>query len=188
MHEHLSDEDLIRGTAHGRTDMFEALVRRHADALYGFLVRRTGDAGLAEDLLQETLLRAHGHACRFRGEGSGRGWLHAVAANLASSALASGTGRARRLRRAEGTGLEAVPNGKPGPEARADGEETAGAIRRAVGELPERQQDVFLMRAYQDLPFDEIARSLGITAGAARAHMHKALAALRGKLKFLEGC
>ncbi|MCU0722817.1 MAG: RNA polymerase sigma factor [Planctomycetes bacterium] len=186
MHEQLSDETLIRGTARGRTDMFETLVRRHADALYGFLVRRTGDAHLAEDLLQETLLRAHSHAGQFRGEGSGRGWLHAVAAHLAFSALASGRRGPPRRAKAGADGAEGVANGRPGPEARAEEGETAEAVRKAVGELPDRQQEVFLLRVYQELPFEEIARALGITAGAARAHMHKALAELRKRLRFLE--
>jgi RNA polymerase sigma-70 factor, ECF subfamily len=185
MFEDSSDEDLIRGTARGRIDMFEALVRRHADSLYGFLHRRTGDAGLAEDLLQEVLLRLHRHADSFRGEGSARGWLFAVAANLASSAAS------RRLRHAEerdsgGAAIETVPNGGPGPQAGADREETGEAIRAAVSGLPDRQREVFLLRAYQDLPFEEIGTALGITPGAARAHMHHALAALRTKLKFLE--
>jgi RNA polymerase sigma factor (sigma-70 family) len=186
MHENRSDEDLIRGIARGRIDMFETMARRHADPLFGFLFRRTGDAQLAEDLLQETLLRLHRHAGAFQGLGSGRGWLYAVASNLASSALSSGMSRARRAAAGGAAGLETVPNGKPGPESHADREETAEAIRKAVAELPERQQEVFLLRAYQELPFDEIAGSLGITAGAARATMHKALETLRQKLKFLE--
>jgi RNA polymerase sigma-70 factor (ECF subfamily) len=186
MFEESSDEDLIRGTARGRIDMFEALVRRHADSLYGFLHRRTGDAGLAEDLLQEVLLRLHRHAGSFRGEGSARGWLFAVASNLAYSAVSLRVRRAGERGPGEGVAPETVPNGRPGPDACAKDGETGEAIRFAVSGLPDRQREVFLLRAYHDLPFDEIGTALGITPGAARAHMHHALAALRKKLRFLE--
>ncbi|MHC5039144.1 MAG: RNA polymerase sigma factor [Planctomycetota bacterium] len=162
--------------------MFEGLAKRYADPLLGFFFRRTRDLQTSEDLLQETFVRVFRKARTFRGEGSFRGWMYTIALNLLRS---SHSGKGDEMG-GDKEALEAVPNGRGGPETGPQAKELGEAIRKAVTGLPPRQRDVFILRQYQELPFDDVAAALGITSGAARAHMHRALETLRRQLRFLD--
>jgi RNA polymerase sigma-70 factor (ECF subfamily) len=187
MFDEVGDETLLQRFLDGEEEMFDVLAERHAESLLGFFIRRTGSVHASEDLVQETLIRIYRKGRGFRGEGSLRSWIYAVALNLARSrgrrpALPTATGAEGNDRVAP---AESIPNGRPDPAENAGLGELGETIREAVRSLPEKQQEVFLLRHYQDLPFAEIAKAMDISPGASRAHMHRALASLRTKLGFL---
>ncbi|MHC4598488.1 MAG: RNA polymerase sigma factor [Planctomycetota bacterium] len=160
----------------------EALLRRFLD------VRRTGSVHVSEDLLQETLIRVYRKGRSFRGEGSLRSWIYSVALNLARSRGRSAGRRPAHQSSVDATAApaEEIANGRPDPAERASRAELGEAIRKAVHALPDMQQEVFILRHYQDLPFPEIAKALDVSPVTCRTHMHRALASLREKLGFLQ--
>ncbi|MEU6314183.1 sigma-70 family RNA polymerase sigma factor [Streptomyces sp. NPDC047014] len=163
-----------------RTDpeALAALQRDHGRALFGFLVGLTaGDAQRAEDLVQETLVRAwqHPEALAGRHE-SMRPWLFTVARRLAIDA------RRARLSRP----LEVDPEGleqAPAAEDTAAGTVTAIDVRRAVGSLGPEHRQVLLEVYFRDRSVAEAAAELGIPAGTVKSRTHYALRALRKDLQ-----
>jgi RNA polymerase sigma-70 factor (ECF subfamily) len=151
---------------------------RHAPRLNAFLLRRTGDSAAAFELTAETFAEAWLSRERFtdRGEGAAP-WLFGIARNVLASSIrqASIERRARRK-----VGLDAADDV---PEPRAEwlaGFDADLAV--ALHGLPEPQRSVIEMRVFEGRPFDEVARTLDISPGAARVRAHRGLAALRVSL------
>lgn len=152
------------------------LVRRHEGVVFRFLLGLTKDEDEARDLAQETFLKALRNLGGFRGEGSLRGWLLAIARNEARTA------HRRRLGRRE-TGLlddseDAVSPEEP-TEVRLVREDEAGRVRRAVDRLPEKQRLAVTLRIFDELNFREIAEITDSTEGAARVNYHYGIRRLR---------
>src|SRR4051794_15478262 len=128
----------------------------------------------ASDLVQETLLRAHDHFGRFRGgtEDELRGWLRRILLNHLADVINHyrGTGNRERAREMP---LADVPPDKlaradESPSAAALARERDGALRHALGQLPEHYRRVIDWHNYDRLPFGEVGRRLGCSAEAAR--------------------
>ncbi|MGB8932015.1 MAG: sigma-70 family RNA polymerase sigma factor, partial [Anaeromyxobacteraceae bacterium] len=100
-----SDEELMRRFQAGDARAFETLVRRHRTALWSFLVRHVGDRARAEDLLQETFLRAVRGSAEWRERAKVTTWLFTIARNLTLDELRRGVHR--RTEPLEGTGGDA---------------------------------------------------------------------------------
>ena len=147
--------------------LYEALSSR----LYGFLVGLTGRSSLAEDLLQQTFLRAMENLGRRR-PGNVRAWLFTIARNLAHDA-------ARASKRLSVSTVPDDPDPSPSPSHQAVIDETTEQIRREVARLPDNQREVILLRYYADLSFKEIADLLGCPVNTALTRAHYGLKKLR---------
>ncbi|GLX50331.1 RNA polymerase sigma factor SigL [Streptomyces hygroscopicus subsp. hygroscopicus] len=166
-----------RGTTTAEHEL-AALQREHGGPLLALLLRLCdGDRQRAEDLLQETLLRAwqHPEALHADGFASVRPWLSTVARRLAIDAV-----RARRARPAE------VADGVP-EDARitADPAERAAAaldVRAAVKTLTPQHRDVLVLVYFRGASVAEAARALGVPPGTVKSRAHYALRALRREL------
>jgi RNA polymerase sigma-70 factor (ECF subfamily) len=137
----------------------------------------------AEALTQDCFLRAHAGWKRFRGDCSIQTWLMQIAVNLVRDAA-----RNRRLqfwRRVQTTArdLAAVSNWIPdrrlSPEAEALLKERVAAMWKATEVLPERQRTVFLLRFGEDMDLLEIAAATGLTEGAVKVHLFRAVQSVR---------
>jgi RNA polymerase sigma-70 factor (ECF subfamily) len=127
-----------------------------------------------DDLLQEAFFRAFKAIGTFRGDASFRGWLFRIAANAARDHY-------RRSKR-RGVVLSIDDRELPDvadPAGEAEAGEAEERLNLALRALPPKQRDVFLLRAQQGLPYEEIAESLGTTPGAARVHYHHAVKRLK---------
>jgi RNA polymerase sigma factor (sigma-70 family) len=134
----------------------------------------------AEEVLQTTYLKVLDGRARFDRRSSLRTWLFAVVHRTAAERR---RGRwLRRLAAARWLDRRPQPPPAPTPEACAGASEAAGALRRALGELPARQREVVHLVFYQDLTVEAAAQVLGISAGSARTHYHRAKARLRRAL------
>jgi RNA polymerase sigma-70 factor, ECF subfamily len=153
------------------------LVRRHAGAVARFL----GAAGAgddAEDLVQEAFFRAFRYIDRFRGGSSFRTWVMTIAGNALTDL------RRKRGRRAVvPLGDLEVVDGTADPHGETVERDLLARLERQVGRLPPMQRDVFLLRAQQGLEYDEIARLLDTTPGAARVHYHHAVKRLKREIE-----
>lgn len=170
---------LARGGEPGEV-AFRELVARHGPGLSRHLASITGDRTLAEDLLQEALLRVFQRREKWRaGQASLRTWLHRVARNLAVDAL-----RRRKLRGAEG--LDAADeevDDAPGPEEALAGRLRVDALRSALAGLPARDREVVSLRFEEDLSHAEIGAITGASEGAVKQRVWRALSRLARELE-----
>lgn len=156
-------------------ELFEANERRIIHL--GLQVMRNEEAAL--DVAQEVFMRAFEELPNWRGEARFSTWLYRTALNVCFERI-----RAEEKQRKIRDQLPA-PELADSPELSASGSEIMAAIDQAVQALPPRQRAIFALKQYQNMRFFEIAALLDITEGGAKASYHKALLALRERLKNL---
>ncbi|MFI5311898.1 MAG: RNA polymerase sigma factor [Gemmatimonadales bacterium] len=160
--------DDVRAAQRGDVAAFERLYRSHVGRVTALGLRLTGDRRRAEELMQDTFVRAWERLGSFRNESSFGTWLHRVAVNVF---LVAERGDVRRIARVEATGgLEDLPgaatsSGDPGD--RID-------LERAIALLPEGARTAFVLHDIEGYKHEEIAAMAGIAAGTVRAQLHRA--------------
>ena len=149
--------------------------------IYGVALRMMGGRAEAEEVAQETFLRAHGALAEFRGDARLSTWLYAIASRLCLNRLASGE---HRMARRRSDTLEVLP-GREGDEPGGDLErsEREAALHRAISELSEERRMVVVLRDLEGLSYDEIAAALGLEVGTVRSRLHRARLDLKEKLE-----
>ena len=157
-----------------RDQRFEAEILPHLRSLFGAAYRMTANAHDAEDLVQETFLRAHRALDSLQPGTNPRAWLHTILQRVRTDAF-------RRTRRrpvlVELSGPEpAVP---PEQAALASGYED---LERALQALPEVFRTAVVLRDVQELSYAEIAEALGVPAGTVMSRIHRGRALLREAL------
>jgi RNA polymerase sigma factor (sigma-70 family) len=160
-------------------DSLRDVIARHARDVLRFLTRRVG-ADNAPDLAQETFLRVLRHAER-GAVANPAALLHATAANLARDYA--------RRRRTEnkyvvpGLTVDELLGPAPSPAARLEAEESISRFFAALDALPPRCREVFIMRRFENLHQEEIARRLGISRNMVEKHLRAAFKELKQALK-----
>lgn len=155
---------------------FETIVGAHHAEIYRYIRRVTSRPTEAEDLSQETFLRAY-RAYRTLGpEANVRAWLFAIATNLTRNHFRSEKRRRVALQAASLERREADPDG---PEDEARFGEARVLVARTVGRLPLKQRQAFIMRKIHELDYEAIGQSLDCSAESARAHVFQALRKIR---------
>jgi RNA polymerase sigma-70 factor, ECF subfamily len=161
-----------------RTDdagLLQALYDQHASVLWRYTFSLVGDAGRAEDIVQETLLRAWQHPTVLdQSSGSARGWLFTVARNLAFDEHRSARSR-REIR------MDAPPE-----QPSADQTERAvdtWVVSDALATLTQDHRDVIVRSYYGGLSTAQIAAQLDIPEGTVKSRMHYGMRALRATLQ-----
>lgn len=142
--------------------------------LVGMLSLYCSDAGVAEELTQETLARIWVNWDKVKDMSAPGGWAFRVAINLANSAYRrrSAERRARDRYTARGGVAGLFPHTDPDT---AD----ALAVREAVAALPPRQRAVVVLRFYSDLPVEEVARLMNCAEGTVKSLTHRAIQTMR---------
>ena len=169
------DSELIAKSSHGDSSAFGTLVLRYHKMVVGVSYRTCGDAVLAEDIAQETFIRAWTKLSMYRPEGSFRGWLCRIAANLTIDALR----RQKPTVELESRTFEASGDG---PEAAALRDERAAAVREAIAKLPLHSRMALVLREYEGLSYREIADALGIPLGTVKSRLNDARHRLKAEL------
>ncbi|MBI2161487.1 MAG: RNA polymerase sigma factor [Candidatus Rokubacteria bacterium] len=158
---------------------FDALVAAHHGEIYRYLLRATSRASEADDLAQETFLRAYRAHRTLTPDANARAWLFAIATNVAKNHF-----RAESRRRRAHTAVRATLSATDGaePESETLFNEARARLDAVVAALPPKQRLAFTLRKVHDLDYDAIARSLGCSAESARAHVFQALKKIRVSL------
>jgi len=187
----MADRDvasLIRRACAGEPEAFDAIIDAYGKRLHGYLYRLCGSRDDADDLLQEVFLRVVRTIGSYSHDGRFEGWLFRIATNLARD-------RIRRVKRSPKTlSLDAPAGGDadrqaeswetedenvPGPDAAMQSGEEADLIQQALGQLPDAEREVIMLRHFSQLSFAEIAESMETPLGTALARAHRGLAKMR---------
>lgn len=167
--------DLFRRFALGEIDAFETLVRQFQGEVYAWIVRIVRDPGTAEDLTVETFWRTYRARHRFRPDGNFSGWARRIATNLALDHI--------RRNRPEQSLVE-DPAGAPQPD-RLLQREIREKIHQAFRRLPAKLQLAAMLALVEEQPYGEIADALGISVGAVKLRVFRAVRILRRQLSHL---
>jgi RNA polymerase sigma-70 factor, ECF subfamily len=161
---------------------FDRLVREHLSAAHRFAIRLTGDADVAEELVQEALGRAAGAWRSFAGRSSFRTWLLQIVVNAFRDHLRRrGVDASAEL--PDGQGHDVADRRAPDPLAEASAGELGRIIAGMVSSLPPRQREVLVLVAYEHLSPTEAAAVMGVTEQNARTNLHFARERLRRQLE-----
>ncbi len=171
---------LVERSRAGEREAFATLVEAHADRIYSYLYHMLGDPAEAEDLAQETFVRAWEALKDFRGGAAFSTWLYRIATNLAIDALR------RRKRRPQAESLDAavetddgemdrqVPDPARPVEDQLAARQLQQAVWEAVAELSPKLRAVLLMYDFQQLTYEQIAAALGIPIGTVKSRLFNA--------------
>jgi RNA polymerase sigma-70 factor (ECF subfamily) len=156
---------------------FEAMVATHHGEIYRYLLRATGRTSDADDLSQETFLRAFRAHRALPKDANTRAWLFTIATNLSKNHY-RGLKRRRRAYDAVNE-WSGEADGAAGPDGVAVGREVGAAVEGIVARLPAKQRLAFLLRKLHGLDYDAVGQSLSCSAETARAHVFQALRKIR---------
>ena len=173
-----SDRDLILRARRGETEAFGELVRRTQTAVFNVCYRLTGERREAEDMAQETFIRAYERLGTFDLERPFLPWIRRVAANLCLNHLSD-----RTPENAELNEEHDKRDAGESPSALVEQHELSGRIRAALLTLPPRYRVVIELRHFQDLSYDEIARTLDCPMSDVKSDLFRARKMLAEKLK-----
>jgi RNA polymerase sigma-70 factor (ECF subfamily) len=160
----------------GDRERFAAIVDAYQTPVFNLAYRMTGSYGDAEDLAQETFVRAFEQLARYDPGRKFFTWLYTIALNLIRSHLRRRSRAAAGVERAPTQGADR----RSDPEALLMEEEALRDLTRALLRLPRRHMELIVLRFYQGLSFDDIAEIEGMSVSAAKMRVYRGLERLRG--------
>jgi RNA polymerase sigma-70 factor (ECF subfamily) len=171
----------------GDSEAFRALVERHSRAVFRLAHRMTGSAHDAEDVVQETFLKAYRQIGRFESRANFGTWIHRIAVNCSIDLIRS---RPHREATHDTTDLEqfgaaADPGDAPAssPERLMLSTEVQERIAAAMGALSPMERAAFVLRHFEGRSIDEISRALGLKSNATKHSIFRAVRKMRTALE-----
>jgi len=181
----LSDVAVLEEVAAGNIDAYGKIVERYRGRLYNFVYRFVGERETAEDIVQDTFLRAFRKREEYRAIANFSTWLFTIAGNLAKSELR----RRKRWRLfslhwddESDTGFE-LPDESYRPDTMAESTIADVQIQQAIQTLPENYRQVILLRDVQGLSYQEISEIVSCPVGTVKSRVNRARLKLQQKLK-----
>jgi RNA polymerase sigma-70 factor, ECF subfamily len=170
--EELSDLQLIEEVRNGKRRAFTELMRRYQRRVYWVARRIVGTHEDADDIAQETFVKAYTALGDFRGESSFFTWLYRIAVNLSLNAV-----RKRQLVNylRENDIINRIFPGSDDPSREVEFKETESRLQEAIASLPEKQRVVFVMRYFDEMSYDEISEVTKTSVGGLKANYFHAL-------------
>ncbi len=176
------DVALVVRARGGDREAFEELVRRTSRLVYARLYLEAGDAHLAEDLLQETMMRAFRSLRQLTKAEGFRPWLLRIAQNVWTDSLRSQARQKRAEPLSNSGAVDAVAAAEPVPEGDAQREEMRQRVLAVLRSLPEDYRLPLTLRYIAGADYETISEQLGLTNGSLRGLLHRGLKMLRDRL------
>lgn len=185
--EELTDEQFVGQIRAGDRDAFAHLVERHKRGIANFIGAGVRSSSDVADLTQETFLRAYAHLGTFNPDlGRFSTWLYHIARNVVRTFL----GRSQRRPAATELGEDrTLENSVPDSSADADPiggvlrSEAEAEVRAALADLPERTRTVLALRYYDNMDYQSIATTMGLSLGNVKTLIHRGKLALAQKFR-----
>lgn len=174
--EELSDLQLIEEVRSGKRRAFTELMRRYQQRVYWVARRIVGTHEDADDIAQETFVKAFIALGDFRGESSFFTWLYRIAVNLSLNAV-----RKKQLMNylRESEIINRIFPSPEDPSREVEFKETQTLLDEAIARLPEKQRAVFVMRYYDEMSYEEISEVMKTSVGGLKANFFHALRKVR---------
>lgn len=168
----------------GDGDAFRVLVERHSRSVFRLAYRLTGNEQDAEDVVQETFLRAYKQLSRYDGRASFHTWIYRIAANYGLDLLRSRKRMDnRRQDDDELSPLESLPAEGIGADRLVYASQLQNRIDSAMNQLSEQERTAFVMRHFEGLSIEEIGEALGVAESATKNSIFRAVQKLRRALE-----
>jgi RNA polymerase sigma-70 factor (ECF subfamily) len=179
---HPDDATAVAKARGGDEDAFRVLVERHSRSVYRLAYRMTGKAEDAEDVVQETFVRAYRRLSRFEERANFATWLYRIGFNCAIDYMRA------RPRRETGEPQEDLdrrprPDGAPSMDDLVFAGEVSARMQAALGSLSEQERAAFLMRHYHGCSIEEICGALELKTNAAKHSIFRAVRKMRVALR-----
>jgi RNA polymerase sigma-70 factor (ECF subfamily) len=169
------EREQVRRAQSGDLEAFEGLYRDNVGRVYAICYRMAGEAGLAEELVQDVFVRAWQKIGSFRGESAFSSWLYPLAVNVAYSERRARRRRTSRIMATDDLTPFEKPEQREKPELGLD-------LERALHTLPPGARHVFVLHDVEGYRHDEIAEIIGVATGTSKAQLHRARRLLREAL------
>jgi RNA polymerase sigma-70 factor (ECF subfamily) len=170
----LGEAALVAACLGGQNGAFDVIVERHRRAVYQLCYRFVGNHEDASDLSQEVFLRAYRGLRNFRGRSSLGTWLYRIGVNVCLNRVS--------VKKPQSEPIEAqqhVDTRTESPSEQLMSAERAARVRAAIAKLPRKQRAVLILRMYQEMSHQEIAKVVGSSVGAVKANVFHALQNLK---------
>ncbi len=182
-----SNTALVQKAVQGDREAFNKIVQRYRGQIYGFIFRMVKNREEAEDLVQETFIKAYRALGSFNTEYAFSTWLYKIATNNCIDHF-----RKRRLKTysldkpiqsKDGELARDFPDTAQGPETGLISREKTLQIQKAINSLPEKYKQAILLRHARDKSYEEIAKELDLPLGTVKVRIFRAREMLKKKLK-----
>jgi RNA polymerase sigma-70 factor (ECF subfamily) len=186
----LTDAAFVRKARAGDPDAFGVLVERHGRALFRLAFRMTGNEQDAEDVVQESFLRAYRQLSKFDDRAAFGTWLYRIAANYSLDLVRSRKRRSEHLVAADSEAddpVQSLPSPAPTPERFALSTEVRERVAEAMQELSGTERTAFVLRHFEGMCIEEVSRVLDCQPGAAKHSVFRAVQKLRRALEPVMG-
>ena len=179
-----NDAEAVARARAGDREAFRELVERHSHQVFQLAYRLTGNEEDAEDVVQETFLRAYRGLSRFEERSQFLTWVHRIASNCAMDLARRRPLRADRVEPLDEGWTQGRGEGDstPDPERLAAASETGRRVAAALTRLSPMERTAFVLRHFEGRPIAEIAQTLRVRAGAAKNCVFRAVSKLRREL------
>jgi RNA polymerase sigma-70 factor (ECF subfamily) len=176
-----SDGALVHRAQAGDREAFRVLVERHSRSVFRLAFRLTGNEHDADEVVQESFIRAHRRLTRFEARSTFSTWLYRITANCAVDLL-----RARKTHEsldADEPGAAAVPpeavTTAPTQERQVLGSQIQARVRAALAHLTENERMAFVLRHVEGLSIEEIAQQMNLRTNATKHSIFRAVRKMR---------
>ncbi len=178
----MNDDQLVKAYAQGNNEAFDTLLSRHQERVYNYIVRIVRNEDVANDIFQDTFVKAITNIRRGRYTDSGKfpAWISRIAHNLIIDYF-----RQEKSENLQSCDIDEVDllNRKDLSEATVEDllitEQIHDDVRMLIDDLPEAQREVLLMRYYRNMSFKEIAEATGVSINTALGRMRYAILNMR---------
>jgi RNA polymerase sigma-70 factor (ECF subfamily) len=185
----LTDSVAVAQARDGDSGAFRVLVERHSRNLFRLAYRMTGHQEDAEDVVQETFLRAYRQLAKFDDRASFGTWLYRIAANCSLDLIRARKRRSENRENHDSSEegapdpMQSLADGAPTPERLALSSEVERRVAGALDDLSEMERAAFVLRHYEGMCIDDISRTLGVQPNAAKHSIFRAVQKLRRALE-----
>jgi len=177
-----SSRELTERARSGDQEAFRLIFERFARPIISFIYDMVSQRDLAEELAQETFVRAYKSIQGLKDDAKLSTWLFGIAKNVARESLRSRVKDERRVEMEDGRVLELSDRGLP-PDRQLLDRELNRVIHRALGELDEDKRLVFTLKVFQQRSYEEIAEITGSSVAKLKTDLHRARAEMRRRIQ-----